>query len=94
MLILVLIGLTSCQTVKADINEVDLKYKKVLKSLTPEPPALPSFPTLTLKYENGNYCFDEADIDKLIIFRDESLVNFNTDFELYVYKVSKLIENL
>lgn len=94
ILILVLIGLTSCTTVRATIDEVEKNYRDTLISLVPEAPSLPYLPELNWQYEDGKYSLNEDGVDKFITFFEFDYATFRANYDLYVYKVQTVLNNL
>lgn len=94
IVLVALIGLISCTTVKADINKVEESYKDTVISLYKNPPTLPSFPQLSWVYQDGMYCISESDADKLISYVENDLASFKSDYEVYVYTVEQILESI
>ena len=88
---LVLIGSTSCRTSVVDINT---EARQTIASMLPDAPVLPVFPTLSWTYKDGLYGLCESDVDSLLDYVENSLREFDFDFNAWQDQVHIIIERL
>lgn len=86
---------TACSTVK-EIVPVDPGegYREAVIALMPEAPVLPEFPTLNWTYQDGLYCINEADVDKLLDYRDNALPLYRYEAEVYEEQIKAIIKGI
>ena len=95
IVLLVLIGSTACRTSKAVPEDENMKMvRKIIASELPEAPTLPSVPSLTWTFKDGLYGLNEADVDLLLDYFENSLREFSLDYEAWQKEVSVVIGNL
>ena len=91
MLLLALIVYPSCRTQYAPPA---VEASPALKELLPELPELPQWPKLEWFYKDGFYCLNEADVDKLLDFHENGLVQFRFQLDLYKKELDAIISHL
>lgn len=83
ILLIVLIGLTSCTTTK-ETPKLSNNFNSILVHMMPSIPNFPIFPKLNWKYENNKYFLNESDVDKLLNYGENQIPLF--EFEMNNYK--------
>lgn len=94
-LALIVLTMAGCKTTK-EIVPVDPgeDYREAVAALLPDPPVIPEFPQLKWAYSEGRYSIDEADVDKLLDFRDNALPQYRYEVEVYTAQVDAIIKGL
>jgi len=92
MLILVLIGSTSCRTRSLKTDETSIR--SAIASTLPKAPELPTLPNLHWVYMDGLYGLEEKDVDILLDFFENSLTEFYFDYTAWQKEVDVVIRNL
>ena len=92
ILILVLIGSTSCTS--TETIEDDTLFRDTLISMIPELPEVPAFPELNWTYLDGLYCLDERNVDKLLDYGENILPQFKWDLDQYQKKLEIVLQRL
>ena len=92
ILILALIGSTSCTTTNTpDEQKV---FKETLLSMIPILPEVPSLPELNWRYQNGLYCLDETNVDRLLNYGENTLPYFKWELGQYQRKLDVILQSL
>ena len=87
--------ISSCKTTVVTAEKVDeTDVRETLVEYLPEAPKVPQFPALHWTYDNGLYSLDEAGVDKLLLFKEETLPNFVVDYEAWQREVVIVLNNL
>lgn len=92
ILILALIGSTSCTSTKHASE--DTTFRDTLISMIPVLPEVPSLPQLTWTFQNGLYCLDEQNVDKLLNYGENTLPYFRWELEQYQRKLDVILQSL
>ena len=69
-------------------------FRDTLISMIPVLPDFPSLPELTWTYENGLYCLDEQNVDKLLDYGENTLPRFRWELEQYHRKLESILKAL
>lgn len=62
--------------------------------MIPALPEIPFLPELTWTYQNGLYCLDEHDADRLLDYGENILPRFRWDLEQYHRKLDSILQAL
>ena len=92
ILILALIGLISCTT--TDVTDEQKVFKETLLTMVPILPEVPSFPELNWTYQNGLYCLDESNVDRLLNYGENTLPYFRWELKQYQRKLDVILHSL
>lgn len=90
--ILVLVGLTACQTLERITD--NSAYNTILVSMLPEKLTNPVWPELNWEYHDGLYCLSEKDADKLLDFAENVLPHFLWEVDQYQRQCEVIISSL
>lgn len=71
-----------------------MEYRQMLAEELTQHPDLPAFPVLFWQYSDGRYSISEADVDKLLDYRDNALRKYERDTEVYLKKVEIIVNAL
>ena len=83
---------TGCRTTTA---EPAIDTTGIIKAMIPELPELPSWPELHWQLEdNGRYSLDEADVDKVLNYWENSIPYYLYEMERYQAVTQILIDHL
>lgn len=88
------VSTTGCKTVELVPVDGGKEYRQMLAEELPQHPDLPVFPGLSWQYSNGRYSISEADVDKLLDYRDNALPQYSRDTEVYLKKVKIIVDAL
>ena len=88
--LLVLTALTGCTTTSV-IEEQDT-FKETLLSMIPVLPEVPALPQLTWTYQDGLYCLDEQNVDKLLDYGENTLPRFRWELDQYRRKLDSVLQ--
>lgn len=91
-MILVLIGSTSCTS--TETIEEDTLFRDSLISMIPGLPEVPAFPELNWTYQNGLYCLDENNVDRLLDYGENTLPHFKWELDQYQKKLEIVLQRL
>lgn len=95
ILLLVLIGSTACRTtVESEHIDPTKVYREQVAELVPEHPTMPDFPALSWEYAEGRYSIEEADVDKLLDYRDNQLPEYLIQVEVFTDQLEIIIREL
>ena len=92
IVLLVLIDLTSCTTTEG-LQEPDT-FRDTIIFMIPALPEVPSLPELTWTYQNGLYCLDEQNVDKLLDYGENTLPLFRWELKQYQRKLDSILQAL
>ena len=92
ILILALIGSTSCTT--TNVTEDKTTFKETLLSMIPDLPDVPSLPALSWTYQEGLYCLDEQNVDMLLDYGENTLPHFRWELGQYQRKLDVILQSL
>ena len=84
----VLIG---CRTTEP---EAQIDNGQIIKNMAPDLPELPKWPQLTWTYQDGLYCLNEADVDKILDYWENRIPGYLRDLEIYKSKLSIVLDHL
>lgn len=90
--ILALIALTGCTT--TEVIEDKTTFIETLLSMIPDLPDVPSFPALNWTYQDGLYCLDETNVDKLLDYGENTLPRFRWELKQYQRKLDSILQAL
>ena len=90
ILTLVLIVLTGCQT----LTRADNTFQEILISEVPDLPAYPQWPDVTWSYEDGKYYLNEADVDKVLDYLENSIPLHRFELEQYQEQLQIIFDGL
>ena len=79
--LLVLTALTGCTT--TSVAEEQSTLKETLLSMIPVLPEVPALPQLTWTYQNGLFCLDEQNVDRLLDYGENTLPRFRWEMDKY-----------
>lgn len=88
--ILALIALTCCTT--TEVIEDKTTFKETLLSMIPDLPDVPTFPALNWTYQDGLYCLDETNVDKLLDYGENTLPRFRWELAQYHRKLNIILD--
>ena len=57
-------------------------------------PEVPSLPELSWSYQDGLYCLDEQNVDKLLNYGENTLPHFRWELEQYQRKLDVVLQSL
>ena len=92
ILLLVLIGLTSCTTTKLPTERAD--YNSLLIDMIPELPSIPNLPELTWSLENDKYCLSETDVDKLLDYGENELPLYKFEMDSFNKQLELILNGI
>ena len=92
MLVILLLALTVLTGCKS--TETAVSNSQVLKDMIPELPELPQWPELRWEYQDGYYCLNEADVDKVLDYWENKIPLYQSEIELYKKKLSIVMDRL
>ena len=90
--ILVLSVSTSCTT--TSVVDGQDAFKETLLSMIPSLPEIPSFPELTWVYQDGLYCLDEQNVDRLLDYGENKLPRYRFEMGLYEEKLEIVLNGI
>ncbi|MBO4393512.1 MAG: hypothetical protein J5800_04130 [Spirochaetales bacterium] len=90
--LLVLIVLTGCTTTEIT-QEPDL-FRDTLISMIPVLPEVPSLPELTWTYQDGLYCLDEQNVDKLLDYGENTMPRFRWELDKYRRELEVVLSSI
>ena len=94
-LVLAVSILAGCRTVETIAEKPDeTAARETIVMMLPEPPAVPSLPSLRWSYKDGLYGLSEEDVDKFLDFRDNVLPAFVFDYEAWIQEVKVVLNKL
>ena len=79
--LLVLTVSTGCTTTSA--TDEQSTFKETLLSMIPVLPEVPALPQLTWSYQDGLYCLDEQNVDRLLDYGENTLPRFRWELDKY-----------
>ena len=92
ILILVLSVLTSCTT--TEVSDQSGLYRDTLISMIPALPEVPTLPQLTWIFNDGLYCLDEDNVNKLLDYGENTLPLFRWEMQQYQRKLEIILQSL
>ena len=90
--LLVLTALTGCTT--TSVTEEQSTLKETLLSMIPVLPEVPALPQLTWTYQDGLYCLDEQNVDRLLDYGENTLPLFRWELDQYRRKLDSILQAL
>lgn len=90
--ILVLSVSTSCTT--TSVVDGQDAFKETLLSMIPSLPEIPSFPELTWVYQDGLYCLDEQNVDRLLDYGENKLPRYRFEMDRYEEKLEIVLNGI
>ena len=90
--LLVLTVLTGCTT--TSVTEEQSTFKETLLSMIPVLPEVPALPQLTWAYQDGFYCLDEQNVDRLLDYGENTLPRFRWELDQYRRKLDSVLQAL
>jgi len=60
--------------------------------LIPEIPELPAWPALSWEYQDGRYSLSEADVDKLLDYRENKIPQYQYEMVLFRDKLAVVLD--
>ena len=90
--LLVLTALTGCTT--TSVVDGQETFKETLLSLIPVLPEVPYLPELTWTYQNGLYCLDEQNVDKLLDYGENTLPRFRWELDKYRRELEVVLSSI
>lgn len=63
-------------------------------SMIPALPEIPDFPQLTWAYENGKYCLDEENVDRLLDYGENEMPFYRWEMQQYKRKLEAVLQAL
>ena len=87
---LVLTVLTGCTT--TSVTKEQNTFKETLLSMIPVLPEVPALPQLTWTYQDGLYCLDEQNVDKLLDYGENTLPRFRWELDQYRRKLDSVLQ--
>lgn len=88
---LALLALTGCRAIYA---EPEVNRSPVIKELLPDLPELPEWPDLNWEYRDGQYSLSEADVDKLLDYRENKIPKYQAEMNLFKDKLAVVMDHL
>ncbi len=88
--LLVLTVLTGCTT--TSVTKEQNTFKETLLSMIPALPEVPALPQLTWTYQDGLYCLDEQNVDKLLDYGENTLPRFRWELDQYRRKLDSVLQ--
>lgn len=88
--LLVLTVLTGCTT--TSVTKEQNTFKETLLSMIPVLPEVPALPQLTWTYQDGLYCLDEQNVDKLLDYGENTLPRFRWELDQYRRKLDSVLQ--
>ncbi len=92
ILLLVLIGLTSCTTTKVPTESKN--FDSILIDMIPEGPSIPILPELTWSLENDKYCLSERDVDKLLDYGENKLPFYRFEIDIFNKQLELILNGI
>ena len=87
--------LTGCRTVKTIAEKPDeTEARETIVMMLPEPPAVPSLPSLRWSYKDGLYGLSEEDVDNFLDYKDNVLPAFVFDYKAWIQEVKVVLNKL
>ena len=68
--------------------------RETLVEMLPDPPEVPTLPSLHWIYQDGLYGLSEADADKFLDFKENTLPGFKIDMDAWVEEVNVVLQQL
>ena len=88
--LLVLTVLTGCTT--TSVTKEQNTFKETVLSMIPVLPEVPALPQLTWTYQDGLYCLDEQNVDKLLDYDENTLPRFRWELDQYRRKLDSVLQ--
>ena len=88
--LLVLTVLTGCTT--TSVTKEQNTFKETVLSMIPVLPEVPALPQLTWTYQDGLYCLDEQNVDKLLDYGENTLPRFRWELDQYRRKLDSVLQ--
>ena len=88
--LLVLTVLTGCTT--TSVTKEQNTFKETLLSMIPVLPEVPALPQLTWTYQDGLYCLDEQNVDRLLDYGENTLPRFRWELDQYRRKLDSVLQ--
>lgn len=90
--ILVLSASTSCTT--TSVVDGQDSFKETLLSMILPLPEIPSFPELTWVYQDGLYCLDEQNVDRLLDYGENKLPRYRFEMDRYEEELKIVLDGI
>ena len=88
---LAFLALTGCRAIYA---EPEVSGSPVIKELLPDLPELPAWPDLSWEYRDGRYSLSEADVDKLLDYRENKIPQYQAEIDLFKKRLTVIVNHL